>query len=68
MYGVNIRNLCQNNDIVIEGRYITDIRGICAGEMKYEIFTIDGKPSETMLPGINVIRFSNGTTRKVVIN
>ena len=54
-------------DIVIIGTYITCIHSIGANEQKFEIFTIDGRPLETMQPGMNIIRYSNGTTRKVVI-
>lgn len=43
------------------------IEDVVAEDGTYEIYTIDGKPIETLQKGVNIIRFSNGTTKSVYV-
>lgn len=43
------------------------IEGVVADGDSYEIYTLDGKPVETLQKGLNIIRHSNGTTQKVYV-
>lgn len=40
---------------------------VIAVESEYQIFTLDGKPVETLQKGVNIIRHSNGSTQKVFV-
>jgi uncharacterized repeat protein (TIGR02543 family) len=55
------------HDVTITGTFtfIDAIEGVTAADDEYQIYTIDGKPVETLQKGVNLIRFSNGTTKKV---
>lgn len=54
------------HDVTITGTFtfIDAIEGVTAADDEYQIYTIDGKPVETLQKGVNIIRFSNGTTKK----
>ena len=43
------------------------IEDVVAEDGTYEIYTIDGKPIETLQKGVNIIRFLNGTTKSVYV-
>ncbi len=32
-----------------------------------QIFTFDGKPQNTLHKGINIVRYADGTTQKIVV-
>ena len=55
------------HDVTITGAFtfVDAIEGVTADDGEYQIYTIDGKPIETLQKGVNIIRFSNGTTKKV---
>ena len=55
-------------DITIYGTYTTGIDAIIAGEnSNAKIFTIDGKLLEKPQKGLNIIRMSDGTVKKIVV-
>ena len=43
------------------------IEDTIADEGKYQIYTLDGTPVETLQQGVNIIRYSDGSTKKVVV-
>jgi hypothetical protein len=43
------------------------IEDVVAEDGTYEIYTIDGKPIETLQKGVNIIRYSDGTTKSVYV-
>lgn len=48
---------------------VTEIRGVDAtkeGRKAVEIFTHDGKPQNQLQKGINIVKYSDGTTKKVI--
>ena len=53
-------------NITINGTYTTGIDAVARDESERQVFTIDGKRVETPQKGLNIIRKSNGTTRKVL--
>lgn len=55
------------HDITIYGSYTTAIGGIMWNEDEKQVFTPDGKRIETPQKGLNIIRMSDGTTKKVVV-
>ncbi|MBO7580245.1 MAG: leucine-rich repeat protein [Bacteroidaceae bacterium] len=44
-----------------------EIEDVIAEDNTYEIYTLDGKPVETLQKGVNIIRHSNGTTQKIYV-
>ena len=55
-------------DITIYGTYTTGVNAIGAGEKSNaKIFSINGKQLEKPQKGLNIIRMSDGTTKKVVV-
>ncbi|MBQ6204142.1 MAG: leucine-rich repeat protein [Prevotella sp.] len=55
------------HDITINGSYTTGIDGILWNEDEKQVFTPDGKRIETPQKGLNIIRMSDGTTKKVMV-
>ena len=45
----------------------TDIHTIVADKDVQQIYTLDGKPAKTLQKGVNIIRASDGTTKKVFV-
>ena len=46
--------------------YSTDINAIVTtDEGAYQIYTIEGKPVDGLQKGVNIIRYSDGLTKKV---
>ena len=62
-----VPNRMPDHDVTVNA-YITGIaaagKGITNG--KYEIYTIDGKKLNNLQKGVNIIRFVNGITKKIV--
>ena len=55
-------------DITINGSYTaTDIRAILADESDVKIFTVSGKPLNNMQKGVNILRYKDGRTQKLII-
>ena len=56
-------------DVVITGSFtfIDAINDVIADDDEYQIFTLDGKPVETLQKGVNIIRYSDGTTKSVYV-
>ncbi len=54
-------------DITIYGSYTTTIDAINNLECKIKYYTLDGQPIEQPRSGINIIKMSDGTVKKVVI-
>ena len=55
-------------DITIYGTYTTGVNVIWTGEnSNVKIYSIDGKQLEKPQKGLNIIRMSDGTTKKVVV-
>lgn len=55
------------HDITIYGTYTTGINAIWADDSNAKIYTIDGKLLNEPQRGLNIIRMSNGTTKKIVV-
>ena len=57
------------HDVTITGNFtfIDAIEDITANDSEYQIFTIDGTPVETLQEGVNIIKYKNGTSKKVVV-
>lgn len=53
--------------ITINGTYTTGINGLNVEEDDRQVFTPDGKRVETPKKGLNIIRMSDGTVKKVVV-
>ena len=53
--------------ITINGTYTTGIKGLNVEESDRQVFTPDGKRVETPKKGLNIIRMSDGTVKKVVV-
>ena len=43
------------------------IESVIADDSEYQIFTIDGAPIETLQKGVNIIKYKNGTSKKIVV-
>ena len=55
-------------DITINGTYTpTDIKAVFAIEPDVKIFTVSGKPLNKLQKGINIIKMSDGSTKKVLV-
>ena len=55
-------------DITIYGSYIaTGINGLYAEESDKKVYTPDGKRIQSPKKGMNIIRMSDGTVKKVVV-
>lgn len=55
-------------DVTIYGSYIsTGINGLYAEESDKKVYTPDGKRIQSPKKGMNIIRMSDGTTKKVVV-
>lgn len=56
-------------DVTVTGSFtlIDGIRGIIANEGDYQIYTIDGRPVSTLQKGVNILRMSNGSVKKVYV-
>ena len=56
------------HDITINGTYITTgIEAIFASERDVKIFTVSGKPLNKVQKGVNILRYKDGRTRKIVV-
>ncbi len=57
------------HDVTITGSFIfvDAIEAVTADDGEYQIYTIDGTPVETLQKGVNVIKYENGTVKKVVV-
>ena len=57
------------NNVTVNGYFtlIDDIEEVIAEEGEYQIYTLDGKQIESLQKGVNIIRFSNGTTKSVYV-
>ena len=57
------------NDVTVTGSFtfIDAIDDVIADDGTYQIFTLDGKPVETLQKGVNIIRYSDGTTKSVYV-
>lgn len=44
---------------------ISDIHSIVADEDVQQIYTLDGRPSQTSQKGVNIIRTNNGKTKQI---
>ena len=53
--------------ITINGTYTTGISSLNVEESERQVFTPDGKRVETPKKGLNIIRMSDGTVKKVVV-
>ena len=55
-------------DITINGSYTaTDIRAILADESDVKIYTVNGKPLNNLQRGVNILRYKDGRTQKLII-
>ena len=56
-------------DVTVTGSFtfIDAIEDVIADDGTYQIFTLDGKSVETLQKGVNIIRYSNGTTKNVYV-
>ena len=55
-------------DITINGSYTaTDIRAVLADESDVKIYTVSGKPSNNLQKGVNILRYKDGRTQKLII-
>ena len=56
------------HDITINGTYTaTGIEAILASEPDVKIFTVSGKPLNKLQKGVNILRYKDGRTRKIVM-
>ena len=56
------------HDITINGTYTaTGIEAILASEPDLKIFTVSGKPLNKVQKGVNILRYRDGKTRKIVV-
>ena len=46
---------------------MSDIHSIVADKDVQQIYTHDGRPSQTSQKGVNIIRTNNGKTKKVLV-
>lgn len=56
-------------DVTITGNFIfiDVIEDVITDDDSYEIYTLDGKQVETLQKGVNIIRYSGGSTQKVFV-
>ena len=55
-------------DILINGTYTaTGIEAILASEPDVKIFTVSGKPLNKVQKGVNILRYKDGRTQKIVV-
>jgi hypothetical protein len=43
------------------------IEDVIADDGEFQIYTLDGKLVETLQQGVNILRYSNGTTKSVYV-
>ena len=56
------------NDITITGSYTaTAINAILAADPDVKIYTVSGKPINKLQKGVNILRYKDGRTKKIVI-
>ena len=55
------------SDITIYGAYTTGISSLSMEESERQVFSPDGKRVETPKKGLNIVRMSDGTVKKVVV-
>ena len=56
------------NDITITGSYTaTAINAILAADPDVKIYTVSGKPINKLQKGVNILRYKDGKTRKIVV-
>ena len=56
------------NDITITGSYTaTGIEAILATDPDVKIYTVSGKPINKLQKGVNILRYKDGRTKKIVI-
>ncbi len=57
------------HDVTVTGdfTFIDAIEDVIADDDEYQIFTLDGKNVESLQKGVNIIRYSNGTTKSVYV-
>ena len=57
------------HDVTITGNFtfIDAIDNVITDDGTYQIFTLDGIPVESLQKGVNIIRYSNGTTKSVYV-
>ena len=56
------------HDITINGAYTaTGIEAILASKPDVKIFTVSGKPLNKVQKGVNILRYKDGRTRKIVV-
>lgn len=55
-------------EVIVTGSFtiIDDIQDINVDEGGYQIYTLNGKEVKTLQKGVNILRMSDGTTKKVV--
>ena len=56
-----------NYDITIYGTYATTIDAISNVECKINYYSLDGQPIEQPRKGLNIVKMSDGTVKKVVV-
>ena len=56
-------------DVIVIGNFtlVDAIEDVIANDNTYQIYTIDGKPYNSLQKGMNIIRYPNGQTKKVFI-
>ena len=56
-------------DVTVTGcfTFIDAIEDVITDDCEYRIFTIDGKPIDTLQKGINIIRYTDGKVTKVLV-
>ena len=55
-------------DIIINGSYTaTDIKAVLADESDVKIYTVSGKPLNNLQKGVNILRYKDGRTQKLII-
>ena len=56
-------------DVTVTGSFtlIDAIGDVIADDGTYQIYTVDGKPVEALQKGVNIIKYQNGTTKKVMV-
>lgn len=56
-------------DVTITGSftYVDAIEDVYANDGEYHIYTMDGRPVDTLQKGVNIIRMKNGKIKKVYV-
>lgn len=56
-------------DVTVTGSFtfIDAIVDVIADDENYQIYTLDGKPIETLQKGVNIIRYTDGKVTKVLV-